>query len=93
MVLPITTPMNKVLISMTLMALIYNFVNEEFFLAFWSIGGGSSNFHEGKRELSFLMKGRSSEVWNVGNMFGVLGSSIVTLECFSLVSMTLYGPL
>ena len=47
-----------------------------------SIGGGSLNFCEGKRELSFSMKGWTSEVWKVGKIFGVLGSSIVMEECF-----------
>jgi hypothetical protein len=37
------------------------------------------------------MKGRTLEVWKVAKIFGVLGSSIVTVEYFLFVSM--YGPL
>lgn len=57
------------------------------------MGGGSSIWREGKRDVSDLINGRTCDVWKTGKMFGELGRSRVMVECTSSMLIIVYGPL
>ena len=57
-----------------------------------SIGLGGLSAREGKRLLSFSLKGETSEEWKTGNALGAFGMSRVTVECFWFVARMRYGP-
>ena len=56
------------------------------------IRSGGCSAHLGNSESLFSVNCFSSEVWNTGNISGLLGRSIVTVEWVSSMAITWYGP-
>lgn len=47
---------------------------------------------EGNNDLSFLINGKTSDMWKTGKMLLVLGRSSVTVELLVMILIILYGP-
>lgn len=56
------------------------------------MGSGGCRAQVGKRLLSFLWNGFTSDKWKTGNSLNWFGSANITVECHSLVAIMGYGP-